>query len=198
MNIWITADTHYWHSKIIKYTNRPFKHIEDMNIELIENYNQLVKPNDIVYHLGDFALCGKNFRMRILEQLNGKIHLIRGSHDNSIKNDEGFVEICDYKQIKFNRYKFVLFHWPIANWQNRYYGSIHLYGHSHGKYQMGGRCLDVGVDNNNFQPWHIEEIIEMMRNIDYKVNTPRRKHRGIYPETGRDCIPNLKMFREAL
>lgn len=49
--IWITSDEHYGHFNIIKYCNRPFKHIDDMNDQLIERHNKLVGRDDIVYRL---------------------------------------------------------------------------------------------------------------------------------------------------
>ena len=59
-SIWFTSDTHFSHCNIIKYCNRPFKDVDEMNKILIQNWNNVVRPDDIVWHLGDFALGDKN------------------------------------------------------------------------------------------------------------------------------------------
>jgi len=56
MNRWIIADTHFGHKNVIKYCNRPYSSVEEMDKILITNWNKEVAPDDIVYHLGDFAL----------------------------------------------------------------------------------------------------------------------------------------------
>jgi len=55
MNQWFSADDHFGHGNIIKYCNRPFKDSNDMNSSLIRNWNQRVKPEDTVFHVGDFC-----------------------------------------------------------------------------------------------------------------------------------------------
>lgn len=53
-----TSDTHFNHANIIRFCNRPFKDVEQMNETLIANWNRVVGTNDIVFHLGDFCLGG--------------------------------------------------------------------------------------------------------------------------------------------
>jgi len=59
MKIWFTADTHLGHENVIRYNPRPFSSTAEMDEALIENWNQVVQPDDAVYHLGDFTLLGK-------------------------------------------------------------------------------------------------------------------------------------------
>jgi len=89
---YFTSDTHFFHSNIITYCKRPFtsregdKEVPDafyMNRELIKRWNDRVKPNDIVYHLGDFSMGPRNLLPTIRKKLNGTIVLIRGNHDRS-------------------------------------------------------------------------------------------------------------------
>ena len=55
MQYWFSADFHLNHKNILRYTNRPFKNINEMNYVLIKNWNSRVKPEDTVFFLGDFA-----------------------------------------------------------------------------------------------------------------------------------------------
>ena len=80
-NIFFTSDTHFWHNNVIKFCNRPFSSIEEMNDTIIENWNRVVDKNDIVIHLGDFCFCGSDKFKELVEKLNGRIYLILGNHD---------------------------------------------------------------------------------------------------------------------
>ena len=78
--IFFTADTHWGHRNIIRYCQRPFVDVEEMNEALITNWNNTVGKDDIVFHLGDFAMGGSAEWCRLLERLNGRIYLILGNH----------------------------------------------------------------------------------------------------------------------
>ena len=79
--LFFTADTHWGHRNIIKYCQRPFSCIEEMDDALITNWNRVVGKDDIIFHLGDFAMGGSAEWSRLLQKLNGKIYLILGNHD---------------------------------------------------------------------------------------------------------------------
>lgn len=79
-NTFFTSDFHFWHANIIKYCNRPFKSVEEMNEELIRRYNSVVSPDDTVYVLGDFAMAFRPVET-ITPRLNGKKYLVPGNHD---------------------------------------------------------------------------------------------------------------------
>ena len=76
-----TSDTHFNHANIIKFCNRPFKDVEQMNEVMIANWNSVIGKDDTVFHLGDFCLGGAAEWTKILDRLNGKIYLIMGNHD---------------------------------------------------------------------------------------------------------------------
>ena len=81
--IFLIGDCHFGHRNIIKYCNRPFASVEEMTDTLIKNWNGVVGKNDIVYVVGDFALCGKQKIIEIGQQLNGRKRLILGNHDQA-------------------------------------------------------------------------------------------------------------------
>ena len=54
--LFFTSDTHFNHTNILQYCNRPFKIVDQMNETIITNWNNVVEPDDIVFHLGDFCL----------------------------------------------------------------------------------------------------------------------------------------------
>jgi calcineurin-like phosphoesterase family protein len=74
-HLWFTSDTHFSHEKTRIKAARPFDNISEMDKEIIKQWNKIVKPNDIVYHLGDFG------NLDILKKLNGRIRLIMGNHE---------------------------------------------------------------------------------------------------------------------
>lgn len=107
MNIWFTSDLHYNHRNIVKgiseWTDksgcRNFQTLEEMNQTLVDNINDNVKENDILYCLGDWSFRGKNSIYEFRKQLNVKtIHLILGNHDLHIEKGSS-VQINDEVEI---------------------------------------------------------------------------------------------------
>lgn len=155
--IWFTSDQHFGHSNIIRYCNRPFDNVEEMNLAIINNHNSLVKTGDIVFHLGDFTF---GTHLQYLKRLNGSAHyLILGNHDR--KTPEGFGWVKDTYFLKYEKkIQIFLSHYAHRTWPSRHYGSIHLFGHSHGTLENEGNSMDVGVDANDYFPISIEEVLE--------------------------------------
>lgn len=173
MTAWFTSDTHYGHVNVIKYTNRPFGSVKEMNAELMARHNALIKPDDIVYFLGDFGFGNVRVLTEIFEALNGRFYFVRGNHDHEflrywaknkpVGEDHKMVCIKDYYEIRENKQvKACLFHFPLAVWYHNYYGTYMLHGHSHGRYTGVGKILDVGVDCHNYKPISFEEIKQIL------------------------------------
>jgi len=161
MTTYFTADTHFGHRNIIKYCNRPFKSVHEMNETMIKNWNDVVDSRDTVYHLGDFGFKGIDL---ILPRLNGNIHLIHGNHDSSaVKRNKRFITSSPIKEIKINGIKTVLHHYSMRVWNASFHGSFHLFGHSHGTLPPYGLSFDVGVDAWNFMPISEECILNKMK-----------------------------------
>jgi len=165
---WFTADTHFNHSKIIKYCNRPFINVERMDEKLIFNWNSCINPKDIVYHLGDFSWGKEEL---YFNQLNGIKHLIIGNHDK--RKDvlkKLFVSVNSILEVTTEENHIVLSHFAMRVWSRSHYNSWHLFGHSHGCLSSYGKSFDVGVDCNNFTPVSYDQIKEKMSKLEDNFN----------------------------
>jgi calcineurin-like phosphoesterase family protein len=183
MSVWFTSDTHYRHRNIIKYCNRPFAtaaeiaadrifphHITAMDEAMIANWNAVVKPEDTVYHLGDFAFDKKgDYAERVLNRLMGTKILVAGNHDPShVKKLSGWASVHDYLEIELDGHMLVLAHFPYRVWNKVHKGAINLHGHSHGKFPGCKLQHDVGVDVWDFKPVQLDDLLKAMAKLpDY-------------------------------
>lgn len=195
-NTWFTSDTHFGHKNIIPYSQRPFKDVDEMNEVMVQNWNKLVKPGDIVRHNGDFSFQQYEPFKKFIWQLNGQIHLVLGNHDkmiiqhkNEILKQGKIVTIQHYDELKIGGQMIVLFHYGCRVWNKSHHSSILLYGHSHGSLPPYGKSVDIGVDckevvcvagpqgqktQAEYRPIHLDEILKYME----KRETPVSDHHG--------------------
>lgn len=163
--IFFTSDTHYAHKRIIEYSKRPFGDIHEMREVMVARWNAVVGCNDTVYHLGDVSFQRND---PIVWRLNGTKVLVAGNHDRK-GYPEGFEEVCDYRVLRVEGEKLVLFHFPISSWEGMHRGSWHLHGHSHGSHRYSwpmsrvhGKRMDVGVDCHDFTPVSFAQVKAIM------------------------------------
>jgi calcineurin-like phosphoesterase family protein len=161
LNYWFTSDTHFNHGKIIEYVNRPFRDAQEMNEMMIYNWNSVVKPQDIVWHMGDFSFGNEEDWVKVRKRLNGHISLIRGNHDKTIPFGL-FSWVRDYSVETVRGQKVVMFHYGMRTWWHDIRGVWHIYGHSHNQLPPYGKSCDVGVDAWNFKPVHFDELKKFM------------------------------------
>lgn len=177
--IWFTADTHFGHANAIEFAQRPFEGVEAMNAGLVASINACVQQRDDLYILGDFSFKipaeeAAKLRKKIRCQ---KVHLIPGNHDKDWQEPElegNFIMEPPIKLLKTNGHKFVLCHYPIADWQSMRRGSIHLHGHIHSAgsaYNEANRAryllrYDVGVDANNMKPVSADQVIQWFDGVE--------------------------------
>jgi calcineurin-like phosphoesterase family protein len=181
-DIWFTSDTHFGHKNICKGTSvwtsgyRDFDNPEQMNRVMLDNINNVVKENDVLYHLGDWGMG--NPVESIIEARKAihcrEIHLILGNHDPFIRKNKMncqslFASIQDMLVTHINKKPITMAHYPMHTWGARHRGkSWHLHGHCHGHmngtaYYLDKRALDVGIDTHpEFRPYHFDEIREIM------------------------------------
>lgn len=170
---WFTSDEHHNHKNILRYQNRPFSSIEEMNQTLINNHNSVVSPNDTVIHAGDFAFGSYETVQKIIKQLNGNNIFLIGSHDSWMKNNK-----YNYLwESSIEGQYVVVCHYAMLVWPKSHYGSIQLFGHSHSKlkHPLLGKQYDVGVDNNNFYPVSFEQIKKIMKTLPNNFNLIKDK-----------------------
>ena len=186
MTDWFISDTHFGHANIIKYCGRPFlseeevrqvraaggdrdrqrqvpisrASVERMDATLLDNLNAVVGPDDVLWHLGDFAFGDYDLVERYRRRIFCKtVNLLWGNHDN--RRIAGlFNRTFDQVLIKVEGQHVFLNHYAMRVWDRSHHGSWHLYGHSHGRLPDDPESLsfDIGVDCHDFRPWSFAEI----------------------------------------
>ena len=197
-NIWFTSDTHFSHNKEFLYGPRGFTNVDDMNEAIIENWNKVVKPNDIVYHLGDTMLNDNEKGIECFKRLNGQIFLIWGNHDTENRTNALF-EACRHKmlggwyawQVKPNNMLIYMSHYPTltANFDQKKFSQhvLNVHGHTHQQKNFydptNPFMYHVGVDSHNCTPVHLDEIMADVKQRWYEVEKlPQTvKPEDIYP-----------------
>ena len=130
--IFYIADMHFGHRNVLRFDNRPFPSVEEMDEEIINRWNSRVQQDDTVYVLGDAFWKNEAESMRIFSALNGHKHLIRGNHDR-VHGSLGrqWESIEHYSEVNDNERLVILCHYPIMFYKNARYGAVMLYGHVH-------------------------------------------------------------------
>ena len=179
--VYFTSDLHCGHKNIIEYSHRPFKDVDEMNETLINNWNNTVPEDGIVFDLGDFAIGGSKVWNDALSRLHGKHYLIMGNH--CMKNyresySKYFELVTQQMYIQVDDVSIYLNHFPYLCFGGAYreqHNVWNLFGHIHsGPNAIEGKDLsrlhmlfptqyDVGVDNNDYKPvsfWQVKHIIQ--------------------------------------
>ena len=184
---WFTSDLHFGHKKIIKLCDENFDTIEERDALIIKNINNSVKANDKLFILGDISWRNFEETAALLKQIRCKnIIVIKGNHDkdeilNQLKEEGIIKEWHNYLEIFSGDRRFILFHYPIEEW-NGFYKTvnkpIHVFGHIHSNFLIHESVVfnkdgttrvrnkfDVGVNANNFCPVSAKRLIELMNLI---------------------------------
>lgn len=163
-SVWLVSDTHFSHLGVCRFLRadgtklRPWDDPDEMDEEMVQLWNETVKPNDKVYHLGDVAINRRG--LKVLRRLNGDKVLIKGNHDIFKLKDytEYFRDIRAYHVMD----RFILSHIPIhPQQQGRFKGNIH--GHLHSNFVLDSEgfpdpfYLNVCVEQTGYKPILFEE-----------------------------------------
>lgn len=138
------SDLHFYHARMNNYMDkRGFENLETMHNHMISQWNSRVRRNDEIVILGDFSMGNGEQTNDILRQLKGKKYLVTGNHDDKFLRDKKFnqnqfVWVKPYAELKDNKRKVILHHSPIFCYPGQYHKTedgtsttYMLYGHVH-------------------------------------------------------------------
>ena len=181
--VFFTSDTHFGHEIILRCCNRPWATIAEHDQALIENWNDTVSEDAVVFHLGDFCYKGGGFStiQYLKDLLHGQIVLIRGNHDpdtrkpqNLQKLQQLFDGVYDQLEITVDGQRILMNHYPLLTWPHAYgqHPTWQLFGHIHLRKGITGsdafiieQCCrptqyEVGVDLNGYRPISFQNLKE--------------------------------------
>lgn len=179
MSAFITADTHFGHSKSLTFIQpdgsrlRPFDSVEEMDEHMVSNWNSVVNKGDTVYHLGDVVIPRPS--LSTLGRLNGRKILIRGNHDlGPLKDFSKHFE--DVRGAFFHpgdstmRGGLIFTHIPVhpSCLSGHYLGNVHGHLHCHQIFDNGDvdkRYFNACVERNDFTPVPFDKIKAHFKNI---------------------------------
>lgn len=169
-NIWLTADTHFGHSKMFE----EWDHREPtFNEDLVTNWNNLIHKHDVVLHLGDLTMTNKDATQKWTLQLKGEKYLIRGNHDG---NSDTWYRDCGFEVIpnahknfydKHGREYHVLFtHEPVMKLPDFWFNIHgHLHGNNHRNIKSTNNHVDVGVDPMGMKPVQLMTLLDLFKKM---------------------------------
>lgn len=167
-----SADHHFGHRGILSprmQASRPFATVAEQDETLVACWNAVVRPDDVVWHLGDFAhRCTPEHALKVFRRLNGRKHLIRGNHDELAEalpwdgpaRDVAHLHVRDPGMGEARGVW--LSHYAHRVWPRMHRGDLHLHGHSHGSLPGTEASLDVGVDCWDWMPVTLDRILERL------------------------------------
>jgi calcineurin-like phosphoesterase family protein len=173
-DIYFSSDYHLGHYNIIKYCNRPFSSIAEMNERIIQNHNSIIKPKDKFYFLGDFAMSSSySYLLTLMGRLNGEKYIIAGNHDKASRFEQMVIDgaIESFSQvmpITIGKQYIWLSHYPHVSWNRSHHDSWNLHGHVHAtlKPQYKPFRVDVGVDAWDYKPVSFEQLVEYKKKLN--------------------------------
>lgn len=187
--VFFTSDTHFGHKNILRFCKRPWATIAEHDQALIQNWNDIVPEDAVVFHLGDFCYKGGGFPtiQHLKGLLHGQIVLIRGNHDPDTRKTQNFQKlqqlftgVYDLLQIEVEGQRILMSHYPLLTWPHAYgqHPTWQLFGHVHLRKRITSldaftveQCCrptqyEVGVDLNGYRPISFQNLKER---IEYQV-----------------------------
>ena len=158
MALFFTSDTHFGDHRVLNLYPRPFATVVEMDAALIARWNEVVGPDDDVWHLGDFARTA-TLAAKILPRLHGRKHLTIGNNDPAPELAHGWSTVAPYAELHVDGRELVLCHYPFRSWNRMHKGAVNLHGHSHGRLKPLPRQFDVGVDVRDYRPVTLAQLL---------------------------------------
>lgn len=162
--IFVVSDLHLNHKNIIQYSRPQYSSVEEMNEDIVNKWNSVVRNDDIVYNLGDIYLGNKTVAKSLLQRLNGRHRVIKGNHDSykDLVKLNIFERVYD-KPILIDGYV-ILSHEPI-DYLNVHSPFVNIYGHLHDDatiqtYTPFSAC--VSIERINMTPIRLKTVYKMI------------------------------------
>lgn len=158
--VWFTSDTHFGSGRTLRLSCRPFRDVDEMDYTLISNWNKRVGRRDIVFHLGDVG------DLERLRQLNGRICIVRGNHDDpgelamarELVEPKGKVVLLEPgAEISLMGRRYRLFHKPVGDYDVEE-SDFCLFGHIHRTQLVKRNGINVGCDCYGYAPVSLSDI----------------------------------------
>jgi len=172
MPTFLISDTHFFHAGVIGFSNRPFvdaagqADVRAMESAMQANWNSVVRKDDTVIHLGDFAHRAPAGALpKLFASLNGKKVLIKGNHDGPETLALPWQSVHDILVTSIDSQRVVLCHYAMRVWPGQRKGALQLYGHSHGRLPGNQQSMDVGVDVFGWSPVRLNTIKAVMAQL---------------------------------
>lgn len=172
-SIYLISDTHFDHVNIIKYCDRPYANVQEMNRALTENWNSVVKHEDTVYFLGDWSFGRRSRPPEYwIRKLNGRVVSISGSHDKV----PGNIEWRSKKILNYGGIRFLLIHDPTgrtSTWDgwvihgHHHNNNIEIYPFINGE----SGTINVSAELINYRPVSIDYLLSLNLDSIRKMRT---------------------------
>ena len=168
---WVVADLHFNHFGILDLERPQFNTIEEHNNYIIERFNQMVSPSDLVYFLGDVGFYSPTVLKSLISRMNGKKILIYGNHDQFSAQEAyemGFSSVYDHP-IYLNNC-IILSHEPVQEGLNNPY-VYNIHGHLHNADLNLPNYFNANIARNNYYPVNLDNLVKKV----YKKCKNRRE-----------------------
>jgi calcineurin-like phosphoesterase family protein len=195
---WFSSDTHFLH-RLVSTEKRGFASPEAHDEAIIKNWNALVRPDDLVWHLGDVGIGNEDRILAQAARLHGRKQLIAGNHDlawsghrDARKHLRRWLEVFETVQpfaaVNLDRRRVLLSHFPYegdhtamdrgTQFRLRDEGLWLLHGHTHSleRHEWPANTIHVGLDAWELKPVHENEIAKLIR--DAKLGTAASETQG--------------------
>lgn len=175
--IFFISDTHFGHANIIRFANRPFDNLKQMDEALLSNWNETVGVGDLVYHLGDVYFDEGH---KVFHRVHGTVELIMGNHDKV--TDKPLYTRCNkihwWKRFVTPNpnHNFLISHAPLhesglQNFNEPDHPYMNVHGHIHNNESPSGPYINISVEKTGYKPIHIDELRTL---IQQKLNDVAR------------------------
>lgn len=201
---YFTADLHFGHGNMLIWDNpfrNKFDNIKEHDDFIIKLWNDTVNQDDEIYVIGDMFFKNIKKARWIIEQLKGRIHLVKGNHEKIAlklqRSTDRFSTIAERIHLKIpekgaNRgfQDIILDHYAGISWNKSPHGSWQLFGHSHGKlngsYKLSPNQFDVGID-----VWERLLSYDDIKEIIKEQNEHENRIEGECPNCGEHLVYGL-------